>query len=202
MYSPQRNTGYEKSSLGKTKKYSTIRKPFNSSSPNRDSLWHASPTKRATNDNSSSNITLDEFMLQKRKRAKIAPSSAVHIPRPTVRKSIVNSNSNRLVRNKNSVYKPTTRPHKVPVPSNNYQSNLNRTAATARSKPTAVLSRNTANNATTTLRIDNTLSSSSTDIKIRVCVRKRPLTKEEVRRNEQDVVPLSSTKTIQVHAPK
>jgi hypothetical protein len=216
MYSPQRNIGHEKSLLGKTSRYSSIRKPFKSSCPIRDSLWRSSTTKRSTNDDPLGNITLDEFMTHKRKKAKVTPSStskstakSTHIPKPTARKSIVNSRrASPFVHDKTPVYKTATQLQKAPILSTGHPSTKsNVSSRTARYKPTTILSRpTTVNNAGTSTRatIDNTASSSSviSDVKIRVCVRKRPLTKEEVKLNEQDVAPLSSSKTIEIHAPK
>lgn len=42
----------------------------------------------------------------------------------------------------------------------------------------------------------------SSEQKIQVCVRKRPLSKQEIIANEKDIAPLKNTRTIEILAPK
>lgn len=166
----------------------------------RDALRRSSPTKRIIKDNTQGNITLDELMSHRCKKAKATPSStckpsdkSTHIPKPTARKSMINTNTRRratlLVHNETPVYTFTTnKPHnKEPV----HPSSRN-VAATPRANVPSRL----------TSSASNKMSYSNADVKIRVCIRKRPLTKEEMRQNEQDIALLSSTRTIEIHAPK
>ncbi|GAN10960.1 kinesin-like protein KIF2C isoform 3 [Mucor ambiguus] len=180
------------------RKKPVLKNPFDiSASPNKynynkSTRKRCSPSpKRLTSATSSTQLenndmSLDEYVESKRKRAKLVPptirqqpQAAPHIP------------SHPSVNTSKSLTHPTSPSKRRPTYPPSTTTKFNRTSFTK--KPT--LSNNS-------IRTTTEIKPSTSSPKITVCVRKRPLNKYELSTNQPDVTELTSSNTIEIHAPK
>ncbi|KAI9478025.1 MAG: P-loop containing nucleoside triphosphate hydrolase protein [Benjaminiella poitrasii] len=201
MYSPQRNKRI--SVLRSPSRQSPIKRKSPSNSPSNTSYYtpYASPTSRnvspwrssPTIRNEEHQISLEEYLATKHVRKRMKPSES-----PTRSTTTARANMN--------ITSPLTHTHRTS------------TVFVNRKKPPAAATRiksHPMTNLTTSperIQRKNVRSSvvarnysspqSGSDLKIRVCVRKRPLNRHEARLNEQDIAPLTNVRTIEIHAPK
>ncbi|KAL9550038.1 hypothetical protein PS6_005746 [Mucor atramentarius] len=176
MYSPRRKPSlkapFDISTSPNRYKYNKSTKKRCSPSPKR---LASTSTQLGNND-----MSLDEFVESKRKRAKLAPSTpkkqtTANIPSHlsvNTSKSPVNSTSPR----RRPTYPPTA-------------TKYNRTSFCT--KPTQ----------SNSIHTFTEIKPSTSSPKITVCVRKRPLNKYELSTNQPDVTELTSTNTVEIHAP-
>ncbi|KAK4515126.1 uncharacterized protein ATC70_002736 [Mucor velutinosus] len=185
MYSPRRKpvlkSSFDIPASPNRYSYSKLTRKRCSPSPKRLTLMTTARTQLDNND-----MSLDEYVESKRKRAKLAQpasrqqqSTVSNIPsHPSVNtsKSPINLTSS-------SKRRPT---HPPPT-----AAKTNRTSLIT--KPTLSY---------TSMQTFTEIKPSTSSSKITVCVRKRPLNKYEVSTNQPDVTELTSSNTIEIHAPK
>lgn len=192
MYSPQR-----KPILKSPLNYSTNPKSYASNKKLNTPYRPGVKRLAAQQDNNNKNISLDEYVESKRKRAKMTTPNAANQEKDTIP---INKYVNIYKVPVNLVSKRRQTIPKKPfhtsictksVHINNKNNNTSNTATT-KSIPTSI---------TTPIPIEISPSAVK-DPKIIVCIRKRPLNKQELSTNEPDITELTSTRTIEMHAPK
>ncbi|KAI7899305.1 P-loop containing nucleoside triphosphate hydrolase protein [Cokeromyces recurvatus] len=190
MYSPQRT-----SILKSPARQSPIKRKSPSESPinnryytSNTSPWRSSPTKR----NEDPSMSLEHYlaMKQSRKRMKPADDSPTR-PLNGIRGNSNNTTLPSVYNNRRSTILINNRKRPNQITANRAKPNLGMTSSPVTLPKKDVRS---------CITICN--QAGGQDLKIRVCVRKRPLNKHEINMNEQDIAPLTNTRTIEIHAPK
>lgn len=180
MYSPQR-----KPILKSPHNYSSNPKSYASNKKLNTPYRPGVKRLAAQQDNNNKSISLDEYVESKRKRAKMTTPITANQEKETIP---INKYVNIYKAPVNLVSKRRQTIPKKPfhtsictksVHINNKNNNTSNTA-TIKSIPTEIIR----------------------DPKIIVCIRKRPLNKQELSTNEPDITELTSTRTIEMHAPK
>lgn len=185
MYSPRRKpvlkTSFDISPSPNRYNYTKPSRKRGSPSPKR--LPSTTSTQQDSND-----MSLDEYVESKRKRAKLAPSAfrqrqqhtASNIPSHLS----VNTSKPPVHTTASSKRRPTYPPR----------------TATAKFNRTSFVTKPAASSTRTHAFAE--IKPSACSPKITVCVRKRPLNKYELSTNQPDVTELPSSNTIEIHAPK
>jgi hypothetical protein len=202
--------------------YSPQRPNQRTSSPNRHE-WRATTSspnykrKSPLITDRTINMTLEEYISSRKKQKTNSNSpnrnNASLSSRSPVRNNTLLPSRSPICHNvsspnrDNNVSLPTRSPNrnnKAFIPSRSPNRNNNNTSAPNRAPLSKI---NTSSPKRPSLYHNNIVetprpSTIKNEQKIRVCIRKRPLSKTEILQNEQDIASIASSKTVEIHAPK
>lgn len=192
MYSPQR-----KPILKSPLKYSSSPKSYVSNKKLNTPYRPGMKRLAAQQDNNNKNISLDEYVESKRKRAKITTPITTNQGKETIP-------TNKYV----NIYKAPVNlisKRRQTFPKKSFHTSICTKSVHINNKI------NTTSNSATTITTHASITTPiSTEIspsavnnpKIIVCVRKRPLNKQELSTKEPDITELTSARTVEIHALK
>lgn len=172
-------------------------------SPVKRSPYHSANKRKSPINDLTQSLSLEEYVALK--KSKPQPKSLVRNASSPVR------NNSSPIRNNTSPIRNNTSPVRnnlSPIRNKPSPVQLNRSSPIRNHNKTSpgrpgnnILSPTRNNNATTKCTTAQP-KNQQYEQKIQVCVRKRPLNKNEVSINEQDIAPLSSSRTIHIRAPR
>ncbi|KAL0143677.1 P-loop containing nucleoside triphosphate hydrolase protein [Mucor lusitanicus] len=174
MYSPRRKpalkSSFDISTSPNRHSYSKTTSTRKRCSPSPKRLASTTSSSRQLDSN---DMSLDDYVESKRKRAKLASPNFIQQQRTKA----------------NIPSHPSVNTSKSPV----------HTTTSSKRRPTLYYKSTPSNNSMHTFP---EIKPSTSSPKITVCVRKRPLNKYELSTNQPDVTELTSSNTIEIHAPK
>lgn len=188
MYSPRRKpalkSSFDISTSPNRHSYSKTTSTRKRCSPSPKRLASTTSSSRQLDSN---DMSLDDYVESKRKRAKLASPNFIQQQRTKANipsHPSVNTSKSPVHTTTSSKRRPTYPP----------------ATATTKSSRTASITKSTPSN--NSMHTFPEIKPSTSSPKITVCVRKRPLNKYELSTNQPDVTELTSSNTIEIHAPK